>query len=78
MARGGFDPQLSLLYQFTYYVSIPMRTTLYWWDERESAFEPLLVLPSAGDTGFPSYQWIDADTMLLGNYSSPPEQSRLT
>lgn len=78
LARSGFDPRLSLLYQFTYYVSIPMRTTLYAWDSHENAFEPSLILPSAGDTAFPSYQWLDEDTMLLGNYSSPPEQARLS
>lgn len=78
LAKGGFDARLSLLYQFTYYVSIPMRTTLYWWNAVEKAFEPELILPSAGDTSFPSYQWIDDDTMLLGNYSSPPEQGDLS
>jgi hypothetical protein len=49
----------------------PKRTTLYRLDPAARRLVPLLDLPSAGDTAFPSVARLTADTYLIANYSSP-------
>ena len=49
----------------------PKRTALYRLDTERRRLVPLLDLPSAGDTAFPSIVRLDPDTYLVGNYTSP-------
>lgn len=79
---NGVDPRssslragMTLRYEIAYYMNYPKRTTLYWFDEMGTTFQPLVILPSSGDTGFPSIESIGEGDYLVGNYSSPPEDT---
>jgi hypothetical protein len=49
----------------------PKRTTLYRLDTGRRAVVPVLDLPSAGDTAFPSIARLGPHEYLIANYSSP-------
>jgi len=51
----------------------PKRTTLYWLDRGSRRVVPLLDLPSAGDTAFPSILRTGPHGFLVANYTSPLE-----
>lgn len=63
---------LHSLWLMAVYGSLPKRTALYGVDPEKGKLQHLLTLPSAGDTAFPSLEWLDGSTLLLANYSSPP------
>jgi hypothetical protein len=66
---------LRSLYLMAAYGRSPKRTALYRLDQERGTFQHLLTLPSAGDTAFPSFVWLDRSTLLLANYSSPPDEA---
>src|SRR5262249_6338621 len=49
----------------------PKRTALYWLDPASRRLVPLLDLPSAGDTAFPSVVRLGPHDYLVANYTSP-------
>jgi hypothetical protein len=55
---------------WTSYSVQPKRTALYRLDPATRRFEPLLDLPSAGDTAFPSVARLSPHEFLIANYSS--------
>lgn len=67
----------SLILMASYGVS-PMRTALYKLVPKTQRLEHILTLPSSGDTAFPSIESLDANTVLIANYSSPLEDSEVS
>jgi hypothetical protein len=53
------------------YWNRPKRTTLYHIDKAAHKVEPVVDLPSAGDTAFASIRRTGADSFLVANYTSP-------
>jgi hypothetical protein len=62
--------ELRKLFIWASYSLQPKRTALYRLDRAARRFEPLLDLPSAGDTAFPSIVRLSAHEFLIANYSS--------
>ena len=64
---------LRKLFLWPAYSLRPKRTALYRLDKRTRSLVPLVDLPSAGDTAFPSIARLGPDTYLIANYTSPLE-----
>ena len=60
------------LYMARYWLT-PKRTALFRLDRETRKLVHLLDLPSAGDTAFPAVLPLGPDTVLIANYTSPPE-----
>jgi hypothetical protein len=67
-----FDLQRGLY--LTAYSGRPKRTTLYRLDRENGKVVPVLDLPSAGDTAFPSIVQTGPHTFLVANYTSPVDK----
>ena len=71
----SLDGTLRKLFVWASYSLDAKRTTLYRLDRQAHRFEPLLDLPSAGDTAFPSILRLGPHEFLIANYSSPLEKT---
>ncbi|OFZ15081.1 MAG: hypothetical protein A2X86_07080 [Bdellovibrionales bacterium GWA2_49_15] len=60
-------------YSFT-----PKATTLYKIDQTTKQVHPVLDLPSAGDTAFPSIVRLDGHRFLVANYTSRPDRRKIS
>ena len=69
---------ISVRYAMTYHFNQPKRTALYRVDDRSGKIERVEMLPSAGDTGFPSIVALGNGEYLIANYSSPFEKKTWT
>jgi hypothetical protein len=79
-AFGTRFPRLSgsprRLLEWASYSLAPKRTAIYRLDRAACRFEPLVDLPSAGDTAFPSIVRLSPNEFLIANYSSAFRHAR--
>jgi hypothetical protein len=70
--RWLWNPVETLYYMARYWWT-KKRTALYKLDKDNLTMDPVLDFPSKGDTAFPGLARLDDNSLLMYNYSSPPE-----